>query len=87
MWHLLPRGDVKAQHTRAAVSSPASGSRRPASSVLEETPSPAKRARGAAARGGAAASPAKALPGPVSDVDFQDFKQKCAPLLVLVYTC
>ena len=74
---------------RAAVSSPASGSRRPASSVLEETPSPAKRARGAAARGGAAASAsiAKALPGPVSDVDFQDFKQKCAPLLVLVYTC
>jgi len=63
---------------RPAAASPASGARRPASAVLEETPSPSKRARGAAARGGAAASPAKALAGPASDVDFQDFKQKLA---------
>ena len=59
---------------RATASSPASGSRRPSSSILQETPSPAKRARGAAA------SPAKALPSSASEVDFQDFKQKCVSL-------
>ena len=55
---------------RAATSSPASGARRPAS-VLEETPSPAKRTRGAPA------SPGKVSSSQSSEVDFQDFKQKC----------
>ena len=59
---------------RATTASPASGARRPSSAVLEETPSPAKRARGAAA------SPAKLLRSSVSEIDFQDFKQKCAQL-------
>ena len=60
---------------RAAMASPSSGVRRP-SAVLEETPSPAKRTRGAAA------SPAKALKSPssASEVDFQDFKRKCVPM-------
>lgn len=56
---------------RMTTSSPASGARRPASAVLQETPSPAKRTRGAAA------SPAQALPSSASEVDFQEFKQKC----------
>lgn len=61
---------------RATASSPASGARRPASSVLEETPSPAKRTRGSVA------SPASTIPSSASasEVDFQDFKQKCVPL-------
>jgi hypothetical protein len=58
---------------RATIVSPASGSRRP-SSVLMETPSPAKRARAAAP------SAAKASLSLSSEIDFQDFKQKCAPL-------
>jgi hypothetical protein len=59
---------------RATATSPASGARRPSSSVLQETPSPAKRARGAAA------SPAKVLQPSASEFDFQDFKQKCVRL-------
>lgn len=56
---------------RATTASPASGARRPSSAVLQETPSPAKRARGAAV------SPAKALQSSASEIDFQDFKQQC----------
>jgi hypothetical protein len=60
---------------RATIASPTSGVRRP-SAVLGETPSPAKRTRGAAA------SPAKVpkSPSSASEVDFQDFKRKCVLL-------